>query len=334
MSNCRQQTTRKPLAKLSRELDIAPRCHGKRRECIQGFQTHDDEFVMGAAGAAIGYCQALFANAGNPRRHTEKVQRLLREIEAPWCESHELQWGYRLDATATDFVSGACAPLLGSGRVPILITALDPARQADELRAILTASPSIPDSESILVRVVLNNSGSVAAIVKILRELLTDARAQGRMPKWWPLLQGTIARGDWATLKELLGSDWDYVNVAVNPFVTDDVFAEVESQITVAQIPVAKVDGIHSDGRIQLHPTVRILGAAEDATYSLADFAQRLAGLPTAPTLIVLGPSQPDWSDDENQQRIASLLPLVRRACDDLWDGLTPQRRDEVWWLV
>ena len=182
----------KPLAQLSRELAIPPRCHGKRRECIQGFQTHGDEFVMGAAGAAIGYCQALFANAGDARQHTEKVQRLLREIEAPWCESHELQWAYRLNATATDFVSSACAPLLGCGRVPILITALDPARQAEELEAILATSPAVPDSESILVRVVLNSTESAKAMAAILRTLLSNARAERRMPRWWPLLQGTM----------------------------------------------------------------------------------------------------------------------------------------------
>ncbi len=324
----------KPLARLSRELGIAPRCHGKRRECIQGFESHGDGFVMGAAGAAIGYCQALFANAGNPRRHTEKVQRLLREIEAPWCESHELQWGYRLNATATDFVSDACAPLLGSGRVPILITALDPARQGDELKAILETAPAIPNPESILVRVVLNSAESASAMSVILKDLLAKARAQRRMPNWWPLLQGAMTVADWKSLKGQLGADWDFVNVAVNPFVAADVFAEVESQITVGQIPVARADGIHSDGQVQLHPSVKILGASGSASYSMSEFAERLSCLPTAPTLIVLGPSQQDWSDGENQQRISALLPLVRQACDRLWDELTPKRRDEVWKLV
>jgi hypothetical protein len=324
----------KPLAKLSRELGISPRCHGKRRECIQGFQTHDGAFVMGAAGAAIGYCQALFANTGNARQHTEKLQRLLREIEAPWCESHELQWGYRLNASAGDFVSNACAPLLGSGRVPILITALDPARHADELRTILASAPALPDSESILVRVILNSTDSVTAITEILRKLVADARTQGRMPKWWPLLQGTISRPQWSALKASLGTDWNYVNVAVNPFVADDVYAEVESQITVAQIPVARSEGIHSDGEVQLHPSVRILGAAGDATYSMAKFAEKLARLPVAPTVIVLGPSQQDWSDEENQERTAAILPLVRQMCDQLWSELTPQRREQVWKLA
>jgi hypothetical protein len=323
----------KPLERLSRELGIAPRCHGKRRECIQGFETHGDNFVMGAAGAALGYCQALFANAGNPRRHTENVQRLLREIKAPWCESHELQWGYRLKAPAQEFLSSACVPLIGTGRVPILITALDPARDGEELNAILQATPALPQSESILVRVVLNNAESAIAMEAILKNLLTEARTERRMPRWWPLLQGTMHVGDWKSLKSRLGADWDYVNVAVNPFVSDDVFAEIESQITVAQIPVAKMQGIHSDGRICLNG-MRILGASDEAEYSMEQFAKKLSNLAVAPTLILLGPSQQDWSDSENQSRIAAILPLVRRACDVLWDELTPNRRDEVWRLA
>ena len=323
-----------PLAKLSREIGVALRCHGKRRECIQGLETHGDDFVMGAAGAAIGYCQALFANAGDPRRHPEKVQRLLREIAAPWCESHELQWGYHLNATATEFVSGACAPLLGSGRVPILITALDPARQGNELKAILETAPAVPNSESILVRVVLNSTESARAMYVILKDLLAKARTQQRMPNWWPLLQGTMPVANWKSLKNQLGEDWDYVNVAVNPFVSPELFDEVKSQITVAQIPVAKAAGIHADGHVELHPSVKILGASEDAAYSMSEFAERLSRLPTAPTLIVLGPSQQDWSDVENQQRISTLLPLVRHACDRLWDKLTPKRREEVWKLA
>lgn len=324
----------KPLARLSRELGITPRCHGKRRECIQGFQPHENEFVMGAAGAVIGYCQALFANAGDPGKHTEKVRRLLREIEAPWCESHELQWGYRLNLTANDFVSEGCAPLIGSGRVPILITALDPASDTVELQTVLRSSPAIPDSESILVRLVLKSNESVDAAARIMRQLLDEARTKRRVPNWWPLLQGAISRSEWSRLKSSLGADWNYVNVAVNPFVADDVYEEIESQITVAQIPVAKSEGVRSDGTVQLHPSVRILGAGQDASYSMTKFAEKLARLPIAPTLIILGPSQHDWPDEENQQRTAAILPLVRQMCDQLWSELTPQRREEVWKLA
>ena len=37
----------RPLKKLEKELNVAPRCHGKRRECILGFETQDGDFVMG-----------------------------------------------------------------------------------------------------------------------------------------------------------------------------------------------------------------------------------------------------------------------------------------------
>ena len=324
----------KTLAKLLQLLGIPARCHGRRRECIRRLQENADDLVMGAAGAAIGYCQALFANAGDPHKHTRKVQRLLREIQAPWCDSHELQWGYRLASNAANYVSGACAPLLGIGRVPILITSLDPARDHRELHSILATSPSVPETESILVRIVLNDANSVRAVCKILKALLAEARDKRQMPKWWPLIQGTISATEWRALRETMGTEWEYVNVAVNPFTPDDVFEEVANQITVAQIPVGRADGVHSDSAVQLCPDVKILGSSANGVYFLTDFADKLRRLPVVPTLIVLGPSQQDWSDKDNQARIAALLPLVRQTCDRLWDELTQKRREEIWQLA
>lgn len=323
----------KPLAKLSQELGLMQKCHSRRLSCIQGLELPSTDFVLGVSGAAIGYCQALFSNAGDPSLHTQKVQRLLREIEAPWHKSHELQWSYRNNATAKDFISGACAPLLGIGRVPILITSLDPAREGNELKAILETVPTVPESETILVRVVLSGTESAVAVGIMLQDMLAKARAQRRMPNWWPLLQGSIPVRDWKMIKTMLGKDWDYVNVAVNPFISADVFTEVESQITVAQIPVAKAEGIHTDGHVQIHSTVKFLGATDNASYSMPEYAGRLSCLPTAPVLIVLGPSEQDWSDGENQERISNLLPLVHQVCDQLWNKLTPRRRNEVWRL-
>ena len=323
-----------PLKKLERELNLPRRCHGKRRECIHGFATQDGDFVMGLPGTALGYCQALFNYAGKPDAHTSKVAQLLKEIKAPWANSHEMFWGHRKAETPAEFIERGIAPLLGTGRVPILITGLDPGKSRVELEAIMETTPAVPENETVLVRVVLNDEKSLQEISGVIRVLLARARLTGAMPKWWPLLQGAIPASSWSGLKNSLGSDWDFVNVAVNPFTPSDVFEEVESQITVAQIPVGKAEGVHADGGVQLHPDVRILGAAQNARYSMPAFAKQLEFLSGAPTLIILGPSLPDWSDGDNQERIASLLPLIRSSCDTLWCRLSPQRRDEVWKLV
>lgn len=324
----------RPLKKLEKELNLPPRCHGKRRECIHGFETTDGDFVMGLPGTALGYCQALFNYTGHPATHTKKVIRLLTEIEAPWSNSHELFWGHRDTETPGEFVEQGTQPLLGTGRVPILITGLDPRFHRQELEEIMATTPALPKNETLLLRTILTGENSTREIASIIRNLLFEARSTETMPKWWPLLQGDLSAHEWERLRNELGTDWNFTNVAVNPFVSDDVREIVQEQITVAQIPVGLAEGIHADGRIEIPHGMKITGASDGAFYSLPEFASMLVTLPLSPTLIILGPALPDRSDLDNQKRLATLLPLLRITCDKLWDGLTPQRREEVWKLT
>ncbi len=323
-----------PLKKLERELSIRPRCHGKRRECIHGFETSVGDFVLGLPGTALGYCQALFNYTGNPFTNTENVLKLLKEIQAPWSHSHELFWGYRRDEMPAQYVEEGIRPLIGTGRVPILITGLDPRQDRVEIESIMGTSPAVPDNETVLVRTILSDEQSLDQITEIIRNQLNASRLSGKMPKWWPLLQGNLTTAEWGRLEQKLGDDWAYVNVATNPFVSDEAFQFLRNQITVAQIAVGAADGISTDGTIELPKTMKLTGAPEHAVYSLPQYVKQLSELLLPPTLIVLGPSQSGWSDVHNQERVARLLPLLRDACDDLWKSLSASRRDEVWQMA
>jgi hypothetical protein len=324
----------RPLKKLERALNLAPRCHGKRRECVQGFETSNGDFVMGLPGTALGYCQALFGYAGSPQLHTSKVLKLLTEVEAPWSHSHELFWGHRQTESPGQFIERGMKPLVGSGRVPILITGLDAKTHRAELESIIETSPAVPKNETVLVRTVLTDDSSIREVADIISKLLRATRSTHTMPKWWPLLQGSLTPQQWVLLQNSLGEDWQYVNVAVNPFVSENIFEMLREQITVGQITLGGPDSISDSGEIGIPREMKITGATEGATYSLIEFASKLWTLPMPPTLIVLGPTQAGWTDLINQQRIAKLLPVLRRACEILWQSLTPERRIEVWKMV
>lgn len=323
----------RPLLKLERELNLPRRCHGKRKECIKGFESSSGDFVMGLPGTAIGYCQALFNYAGSASLHTEKVTKMLQEIDAPWALSHELFWGHRSKESATDYIEQATRPLIGTGRVPILITALDPKSDRLEINTIVATRPLLPENETLLVRIVLTNDESLNQARLIMRELLVEARASGKMPKWWPLLQGDLPLSTWQSLKTAMGSDWDFVNVAINPFVDSEIVAFLRDQVTVAQIVVGLAEGISKDGRIMLAAGMKITGAGDGASYSMPEYAEMIRALSFMPALIVLGPSQAGWTDEINRSRVSAVLPLLREACNTLWQELEPARRDAVWSL-
>jgi hypothetical protein len=177
----------------------------------------------------------------------------------------------------------------------------------------------------------LSDEQSCHEISEIIRHQLNESRTTGKMPMWWPLLQASFSVDQWHKLAERLGPDWSYVNVAVNPFVHDDVFDFLRQQITVAQIAVGAADGLSGNGTIRLPATMKLSGAAQSAAYSLFEYIAKLSDVLLPPALIVLGPSQPGWSDVDNQNRVAKLLPLLRQACDKLWRSLSATRRDEVW---
>jgi hypothetical protein len=320
-----------PLKQLQLDLGLPSQCHSVRPHCIQGYESRTGNHVLGLPGTALGYCQALFNYAGDPATHTLKVLELLTAIGAPWAKSHELFWGHRKLEHPNEFVYQALKPLLGTGRVPILITGLDPARQQDEIQKILATSPAVQPGETILVRMVLGGTESLYDVAALIKKLLSECRENTRMPTWWPLLQGDLDIEHWSTLWNLLDADWKYVNVAVNPFTSQEVFNLVREQITVAQVPIGLAEGISSEGEIQIAPGMRIMGATEQSSYSLSKFAESLSSLSSLPTIIILGPSLPSWSDEVNQARLAKLLPILRSICDSLWSDLPKSRREAIW---
>lgn len=320
-----------PLKRLAEELKIPHLCHSTRPRCIMGLEQRHDNNVFGIPGAAIGYCQALFNYEGTPSGHTNKVTKLLSEIEAPWTNSHELFWGYKGQNDTNWFLNEAIRPLLGTGRIPVLISALDPAASLWEIEEIISSRPPTHSGETILLRIVLSGENSIKNFVHVVKNILAECREKNELPVWWPLVQGILTIEQWKNLKNLLGRDWKYLNIAVNPFVEDDVFEIVKDQITVAQIPVGLPTGISREGKITLAKGVKIMGAPDEAQYDLSEFVEKLNQLDVAPTLIILGPSLPEWSDAINQLRIAKLLPFLRENCNVLWDGLTDARREFVW---
>ena len=103
------------------------------------------------------------------------------------------------------------------------------------------------------------------------------------------------------------------------------------TRITVGEIPIGLADGMTDDGVIRLVPGMSIQGAAEGPSYSLFAYIAKPSKLPSPPTLIILGPSLPAWSDDVSAKQIERLFPLLRKACDRLLCMLSAERREAVW---
>lgn len=287
---------------------------------------------MGGPGAAIGYCQALFGRAGAPDVHTTAVLDALHSIDAPWARSHELYWGYRQNETADEFIGKAIAPLAGSGRVPVLISGLDPADDVSVIREILESKPPVFSGETILLRLLLKSEDSIGPTAALVKSILDEARRTASMPLWFPLLQATFDVAQWARLKGALGEDWHYLNIAVNPFGAEPVLEEVGDQITVAQFVVGAADGLSPDGRITIPTGMKIYGAPEPpAAYNLFDYAARLRRLPFTPTCIVLGPSAPEWTYEHNLERLGKFLPLFREASETVWSRVAGRQREVIW---
>ena len=324
-----------PLLRLAETLGVSHQCHSTRPRCVAGLSAKRCDAVFGIPGAAIGYCQALFNYAGASADHTAKVKTLLREINAPWSESHELFWGYRCpDEHPIDFLTEAIRPLLGSGRVPVVISALDPAADMASIKAIFATRPEVHSGETVLLRLVLSSDQSISSSVGLIRAILDECRSFQKLPRWWPLIQGELSIDQWRRFRKELEDAWQYINVAVNPFTQEEVCSLVADQITVAQVPIGSAEDISMNGYIRLAEGMKISGASPTAEYSLDSYVARLSGLATAPTIIILGPSLPSWSDAHNQDRIAKLLPLLRQSCDVLWDGVPASRRNLIWKLA
>lgn len=320
-----------PLQVLRKHLGLAPQCHSLREHCVQGLNRQLGAFTMGGSGAAIGYCQAVFNRVGPPSQHTKTVSEALMRINAPWSKSHELYWGYRDKESACEFLNEAITPLAGSGRVPILITGLDPSSDSDAISEILNSSPPIFPGESILIRIVLKSEHSIEQTAYLIKQLLSRAYETGQMPLWWPLLQADFRSDQWRKIKNVLGEAWQYVNVAVNPFADPDAVNEIFEQITVAQFVVGLSEGISPDGMIQLPPEMKVLGAPENASYDIFRYAGEMQNLPNLPICIILGPSAPIWTHQQNCDRLQKYLSVFKEATEVLWSRMNKDDRELVW---
>ncbi len=321
----------KPLDQLREDIGLPRQCHSLRPHCIEGHPQRSGNAVLGIPGAVIGYCQALFQPSHSPLAHTEKVKKLLEEIEAPWSDSHELFWGYRNEESPDEFIEQAIRPLLGAGRIPILITGLEVSKDKHEIRTIVDTTPKLHNGETALLRVVLSDDDAVPAAAHLVTRLTERAKQRREMPPWWPLLQGNLSADGWRRLRDGFGECWRYANIAVNPFTAQQVMHHVADQVTVAQVVVGASEGISNDGTIRLAPGMKISGAQEEDSYDIMDYAALVSELDVAPTLIVLGPALEGWSDSFNQKRIAALLPVLERACNRMWNQIEENRRRAIW---
>lgn len=319
-----------PLTELRSDLALPPVCHSFRRGCRQGLSQPSGAVALGAPGAVLGYCQALFAARADAAEHSTFVRDTLQDINAPWWASHELFWQHKGDRSATEFLDAALRPLLGSGRIPVVITGLDPSTDAAAIEEILAARPACAAGETILFRLPLKSSASIPAAVALLNRLSELAKQDPVMPAWWPLFQANFDAATWQSFREEAGEAWAYANIAVNPFTDPASFEIIKSQVTVAQLPIGLAEGMSDDGLIRLAPGMTISGAPEGATWSLLAYADLLRDLAVAPTLIVLGPSLPTWTDEMNCQRLQRFLPLLESACTRIWKGLPSKRREMI----
>lgn len=320
----------RPLSLLRDFLGIPTQCHSFRTTCTMKRVGASGDVTLGAPGAVIGYCQALFNYQGSARLQSEHVLNVLRSINAPWWASHELFWGFRNSETPAEYVREGMHPLKGFGRVPVLITGLDPERDLAMLREICVANAPIAEGETILIRTALGSRRSAELAGEWLKEMFQTCVASGRMPAWWPLFQSSLGSEVWDSLKERSGEAWTYANVAVNPFSHADVYTVARENITVAQITIGLAEGMSDTGIVRLAPGMKILGAPQEAEWQLSDYLARLSVARYLPTLIVLGPSQPSWTECDNRQRLERFVPLLISACQNFWSDVPADRKNMI----
>lgn len=323
-----------PLKALRNELGIPNQCHSLRKDCFHKLNHPVGNYTLGIPGAAIGYCQALFKKVGNSKENTQFIVKELEKMQAPWSKSHELYWGNKIEESTEDFLRNSVEPLLGEGRMPVLITPLDPKNDIKTIREIAACTPFVFEGETTLIRIVISNTESVDNIVELMQEILSSCKDKKEMPRYWFLLQATGDFNDWVYMQVRMGDDFKYVNIAVNPFTVDNLPQSCNDNITVAQVILGHKEGIENDGTISLPVGMKITGAKECDSYNIFDYFKKLDTINTAPTLIILGPSLPEWTNKYNAERIEKLLPLMKAACDGLWDGVSEARRKMVWKLT
>lgn len=305
-------------------LNAEKHCHSQRIDCIHRLPRAEMPSYYGVSGAFMGYCQALFHKQGTLGENTRRIAKMLAEAGLPWARSHELFLGHRGSETIKEFVEEAAGPLMDLGRVPILITGLDiNAKQAvDE---IFYAPINVVDGETVLVRLLAGSGDSIRAISPLITQLVKQAEATGEMPQWWPLVQAGGMAEEWRSLKRDLGSLWQYVNVAVNPFTDRGAYETVAEQIMVAQFVVPGDEDIDGDGAVKISNDMHIYGAKAGDRYSVPEFANTIANLDSWPTCIFLGPALPKWTDTDNVNRVSKAVNAFMMQVQNQWvrDGLT-----------
>jgi hypothetical protein len=253
----------------------------------------------------VGFCQALLPFNSNPKTHTESFSSLLCEVGSTFAHSHELFLGHCLDLEKfNDWFAIASAPLekLGRGCIPVLITGLT----VNDARFIFD-SGAHELVEPVLVRLIVD--GDFEPVVRLMQNVTKRVLA-GEMPAFYPLLQASTSTDSvfWDKLRSALGSTWQYTCVAIDPWVNRDTRAIVREQTVVAQVPIGDAAGL---GEVVSIPE-GILGAwPEGAKY---DFTQYISSFDDDDIVIVLGPSRPDWSKNENQSRIRKVVRMLTEA--------------------
>jgi hypothetical protein len=320
----------KPLKKLASDLDLQHMCHSLRGDCIQSLERAQGEAVMGSPGAVLGYCQGLFVNSDKPEKHTSNLIKWLEDINAPHPKSHELLWTNRNSESATEYIDKAMQPLIGTGRVPVIITSYDTATDRDAINEILSADAKIYEGETALVRVYLGSAHSKKMSAISLERMTKEVEEKRSIPKFWTLMQGDFPAKDWDKLRQSSGKYWQYANVAATPFTSDEVLENLRDNITVAQFLVSSKKGIHADGTIEVSKEACIGQEVTTRTYNIYEYAQRLSKNGILPTSIICGPSNPEWSIGYNKDRLETYLSHYKAATKDLWPSLKKDKRSEI----
>jgi len=318
------------LERLRADIGAERLCHSQRVDCIHRLPRSDEQGYYGIAGAFMGYCQALFSPPSLLAENTIRIMSMLESEGLPWARSHELFYGHKGALPIEDYVRQAAAPLRHLGRVPILITGLNPARDATALDEIFEATPQLISGETILVRIIVEDRPSFDALEILVRGLVENAFASGKMPRWWPLVQSGSEASEWSDFRRRIGALWKYMNVAVSPFSPGDQWDIISDQIMVAQFVVPHEQDIASDGNVRLSDGMRISGATENASYNIRELVNRAGSLSTWPTSIFLGPTLPGWSDYENLRRVAKAVRIFTDEIQNQWISTGHDRYSEL----
>ncbi len=251
-----------------------------------------------------------------PAQHTQHVINQLQAIDAPQYLSHELYWNYHEQETVEEYINQAMEPLRGSGRVPVLLTSLDPAKDNKIILEIFATRPvALASGATMLVRLCLNSKESIAPAVELIKAILKECRKNKSMPIWWPLLQGDLNITGWKKLKQALGNDWKYVNIAMNPFMDQKVLEEFKEQTVITQFFIGEAKGInHKEGIITIHQRCDLGTNKLRKTYNLFNYCKKIKDNKLNSVSIICGPSLPEWTIPQNRERLEKFLPLFKEA--------------------